>query len=105
MCILKKKIALAHAHTQKTQDNIKLEDHSGEIFSTDPSPQSICEKHILERKPIPPRGSTSANNIVKNYGRALMNFALSELARTYLDPMLTEYSIKYEDFISYLRTR
>lgn len=44
------------------------------------------------------KGSTSAKNIIKNYGRALQNFAVSNMVLVYLTPLLQRERVSLKDF-------
>ena len=64
-----------------------------------PSLEKISPIKIRKRR------VSSANNIMKNYCRALMNFGLSELSRAYLIREEVENNISYERFIRILRSK
>ena len=44
------------------------------------------------------KGSTSAKNIIKNYGRALQNFAISNMVLPYLTPLIQRENVTLKDF-------
>ena len=52
-----------------------------------------------------PRGATSAKNIVKNYGRALANFASSNLAIPYLTDLVRIENFKVKDFRRFMASK
>lgn len=60
-------------------------------------------KSALKQKPE--RGSTSAKNIVKNYGRALANFAASDLAVPYLMVLLHRDDARIKEFRKFIGTK
>jgi len=51
------------------------------------------------------RGATSAKNIVKNYGRALANFAASNLALPYLTKLIAQENIRVKDFRRFIASK
>ena len=53
----------------------------------------------------PERGSTSAKNIVKNYGRALANFAASNLAVPYLNTLIEKEKVRVKDFRRFIASK
>jgi len=44
------------------------------------------------------KGATSAKNIIKNYGRALQNFAISNMVMPYLAPLIQREQVLLKDF-------
>jgi len=44
------------------------------------------------------KGATSAKNIIKNYGRALQNFAISNMVLPYLSPLIQKEQVLLKDF-------
>jgi len=52
-----------------------------------------------------PRRAAKGNNIMKNYARAMVNFALSPVALPYLTEELKIYSLKIEDFELNLKSK
>lgn len=70
---------------------------------------SSTKKATKEPKKVSKKGSktsqlNSAKNIVKNYGRAICSFALSDIALFYLEPLMKNKNIKLEEFKSYVST-
>lgn len=57
-------------------------------------------KSAMKQKPE--RGSTSAKNIVKNYGRALANFAASDLAVPYLTVLFKKDETRIKEFRKFI---
>jgi len=51
------------------------------------------------------RGATSSLNIIKNYSRAMTNFAVSDLARPYLSKILDKKGVGMENFLSFIEER
>ena len=51
------------------------------------------------------KGSTSAKNIIKNYGRALQNFAVSNIVLPYLNPALEREEVSLKDFRKYFYSK
>jgi len=64
-----------------------------------------------ELKPKPelpsmtPKKQLSGDNIMKNYGRGMANFALSRVARPFLEKITTELGITLESFDDYIEKR
>lgn len=54
------------------------------------------------RHPKPPKGSTSSKNIMKNYARALTNFAIMDLATPYLNDLLKGERISLKQFREFI---
>lgn len=50
----------------------------------------------------PSEKTKATKHIVKNYGKAMVSFAISDLSRSYLDPMLQEESITVDEFNEYV---
>jgi len=48
---------------------------------------------------------TTGDNIMKNYGRAMTNFALSTMAKPYLRLITEKLGISIESFINYIKAR
>jgi len=99
MRFLKNKIAQAKAfrtlHAKKEikkQESIKLKE----------------EVPIEKPLRMPKKGSTredyrATKNIAQNYGRAICNFALSDIAESYIRPILEEFEITSKQFRDYMR--
>jgi len=51
------------------------------------------------------RGATSSLNIIKNYSRAMTNFAVSDIARPYLNKILESKEVKVDDFLEFIEER
>jgi len=54
---------------------------------------------------ISSKKNISGDNIMKNYGRAMANFALSSMAQNYLVPILSNLNITLSSFHNYISTR
>ena len=52
-----------------------------------------------------PRGRTSSKNIMKNYSRALVNFASSSVAKSYLFPVVKRHDISLQELQNYFAKR
>jgi len=87
MRFLKKKIALANAHRVHHQARIINEDNSKKV-----------QKLSCVSEPY-----RATKNIVKNYGRAISSFALSNLALPYLDVILEREGLSIHRFTQYIR--
>jgi hypothetical protein len=71
------------------------------------TPKSIITTRDANRKNYPMfQGPGSTKNIVKNYGRAICNFAVSEIALPYINKYIEQtFSITaLEDFIKYVES-
>jgi len=44
----------------------------------------------------------STKNVVKNYGKAICSFAVSDLALPYLNPIIMNENVKLEDFVHFV---
>lgn len=84
--------------TESTDIEIKMEGESPEIQPK--VPQQPSEKSEQKRK-----STNSTKNIVKNYGRAMINFATSRVAFPYLRNKLKEENLHYNSFKKYLENR
>jgi len=74
-----------------------------------PEKKPVVSKVSLKRKRnrIPgtlytPLSSLATKNIVKNYGRAICNFAASPLAVPYLLDLTAKENVRLEDFVKYV---
>ena len=56
-------------------------------------------------KPPSPKNPLTGDNIMKNYGRAMTNFALSTMARHYLDQILDRLGLDLPAFQKYIQDR
>ena len=114
MSILKNKIAKAQRlRTVNTVQASKLIlDQSSFTSSLSPSDLSIPSnegsrdysyfQRSSSTKVLRDNCQRSCQNVVKNYGRAFTNFALSSLSSSYLVPMLIKEGLSLEDFSSYI---
>ena len=62
------------------------------------------DPEIRRRKPdgsFTPLQSRCTKNIVKNYGKAICNFAASKLALPYLEPLIANEDFNFEKFAEY----
>ncbi len=93
MRFLKKKIALARcfyaSKAQEREENVKKQFSHNERSSL---------KLISA-----PESYKATKNVVKNYGRAISSFALSNLALPYLDTILQRENLSLEQFTRYLK--
>jgi len=100
MRFLKNKIARAGGHSllpPSFSPSIKIEQSTSQRVSPvkqefQESP-SGCKRHL------------SGDNIMKNYGRAMTNFALSTTARYYLVTIATRNDVSLQDFSEYIRRK
>ena len=100
MRFLKKKIALAVAclkakETKLQEPNKPFLRNKEKITSPLTNSQKRGKRVQTEADIKDPK---STKNIAKNFGKAICNFSLSDLALTYLNPLLEEKEIEYKDF-------
>jgi hypothetical protein len=69
--------------------------------SKNQKPTEEISASILQAK----KTANSAKNIVKNFGRAMVTFAISKLAVPYIEAKLKELDLEYQVFQSYLFQR
>ena len=87
--------------------DIKIEEGSQDS----PSDSTVSKPVKDKRKTKNPkekkveRGATSAKNIVKNYGRALANFAASNLALPYLTRSIERENVRLKDFRRFISSK
>ena len=113
MRFLKNKIAKA----QGFENNESLQEHL-EKQSETPEPvapvqaeppqtprDSRTEISFPPINPLSPKKAINSDNIIKNYGRAMTNFAISTMARTFLRPILEKLQIELPAFQKYIEER
>jgi len=88
----------------KVTDSKLSEDSSPVTMPTRGSKTSKKEKSAAKGGKME-RGATSAKNIVKNYGRALANFAASNLALPYLTKLIDKENIRVKDFRRFIASK
>jgi len=65
-----------------------------------------CDYKPIVRSPEPLKKDVQTNkNIVKNYARAMINFALSEMSHTYLNKIIAQEGIDHKEFKEFLLTQ
>ena len=112
MRFLKKKIAAVTSRVSSSQSedersdeelNSLCENDSIKSFSgSETGSQNNLEGSKDQTKQSKARREKLANkNIVKNFGRAIANFASSDLAFPYLEPLLKEKNVNWKDFVHY----
>jgi len=120
MRILKTKIALAKAKKAQNEARKKSSfsprpihidlspSHSHSQSSPSPRNNSIREnRETKKRNRIPgfcmtPESSRAIKNIVKNFGRAICAFAVSELAKPYLMEFAEKEGVELKDFVEHV---
>jgi len=112
MRFLKNKIALAKALSSESSQSPTKKTSSKRKQSNDSSSPSlssfsniIINKASYQLTSSTPKGSTSCKNIMKNYSRVLVKFALSKLAVPYLKVILYEEGVGLQDFLNFLKER
>ena len=111
MSILKKKIAHAHKiHFGNDIEKVQLPQQTSntnsisappltDVFET--RPHKSFTKQSIPKKSKKIREGT-CQNIVKNYSRAFVSFALSPLSLSYLSPILAQEELSLGTFYSYI---
>src|SRR4051794_22671517 len=117
MCILKKKIALFR-QTQETKTLEQVNQTSTQPINLAwPKTITLSIKTEESLKESPRKNSTSSikspikspkskpetcQNIVKNYSRAFISFALSSTSLPYLNTILSKENLDVQEFYTYL---
>jgi hypothetical protein len=102
MRILKKKIELAkQLRLAKQHLTTKLAESLPEP-AFEPSARTLRSNNKVQASTnnitSPVRGLTSCKNIMKNYSRAMVNFAISDLALPYLADSFVKHGLEKDDF-------
>jgi len=115
MGLLKQKIARALACMDLNRKNIKPEVKQPPVIKTIPKQTPVASKpkktnkrpskQANSSKKTKPRRSTIGNNIMKNYARAMVNFALSPMALSYLNRLVQKGSMPINTFLEVLEGR
>ena len=63
--------------------------------------KSAKEKNKIQSK----AQSNSARNVVKNFGRAISSFCISEIALLYLEPIIAQKNVDIKDFQGFILAR
>lgn len=113
MSILKRKVSLI-PQREDTDENLPFnyddEIHFVKEKSLSEPLKESSNKRLNRNKESPQNAlrktgkakSTTTRNIVKNYGRAFINFAVSKLALPYLNPCLQAEGVKLRQFRDYI---
>ena len=113
MRFLKKKIATLKGRddfrstSEESSDGGEEEESAnqrGTIISITVSNADHHQNEVFKdenRKTKARREKLANKNIVKNFGRAIANFASSDLAFPYLEPLLKEKNVNWKDFVHY----
>ncbi len=111
MRFLKKKLARAQqASTSPTEDDI-LSTDSGQDFEPQEGEEWIPDaKEDLTKahnsSPAKKRERIlSSDNIIKNYGRGMTKFALSSMAKPYLEEITEEHGVQMKAFLKFVRRK
>lgn len=110
MSRLRSKVKLVAEVKEEPDLSIKLEEQEVPPVKIESEANSLQSEHLsaLTEKTASVAKSTfkkpsSSNNIIKNYSRALTNFALSKVGRPYLNLMLQEAGIDFKFFSRFVR--
>jgi len=109
MRFLKLKIAkaLEFSQAQATKKSLALKQGAAALKQKRPQNPTKKGKRKASRgsKSAKPRKAAKGNNIMKNYARAMVNFALSPVALPYLTDELKQRAVKIQDFEQLLKAR
>jgi len=106
MRFLKNKIARAGGLSllpPSFSPSIKIEEKS--TTSITPVKQESQASQSTQSSPQSFKRHLSGDNIMKNYGRAMTNFALSTTARSSLVVITAKYRVSLQDFNDYIRSK
>jgi len=109
MRFLKNKIARARGLSVLSPSSLEVSLENPKI-PTDPiksSPTRMSSTPKSEEIKSPPnfKKQLSGDNIIKNYGRAMTNFAISTPARSYLAVILPRLNVSLQAFYDYIKQR
>ncbi len=109
MRILKRKIALANSLANQkalsTPRALRSRKNSNNSLSTEVVSSPESSKRIRERIPgcsFTPEHARATKNIVKNYGRAICSFAVSNISAPYLGEILEKEGVLFQSFADYV---
>ncbi len=112
MRFLKNKIARAKNYATEASPPARKKNKQRQKASNNtpdhPSPITtnlIINKASYQLVGTTPKGATSCKNIMKNYSRALVKFAMSKFAIPYLNDMVSKTSATVQDFRHFLKER
>jgi len=102
--ILKRKIANAKlaAKRKELEQQANLEEAAEPPQEKPKQPRVLKSKHASSAKY---RESLRVKNVLKNYGRAICNFILSDLSHPYLDQYIDRSTFPMIDFTNYVRDK
>lgn len=89
----------------ETNTLVELSESSTKSFIPKRASKKMMSKVESPQSDKPLRGATSAKNIIKNYGRALANFAASDLALPYLTKLAAQEKIQAKDFRKFISSK
>jgi len=106
MRFLKRKVVLLPLSDEENNETINdiQTDKPATKQSIQPFKETKIQKEVATLYE-PKKTFTSSKNIVKNYGRALTNFALSKTAIPYLTPILQREVIELKEFREFISSR
>lgn len=109
MRYLKNKISKAQQFNKEQQQEPlpeDLPDEQTESQLKNGNNHPSCKKRKGHKKePPPPKNSTSCKNIMKNYSRAIVRFAVSGFALPYITETAQTEKIKLADFREFLKSQ
>jgi len=112
MRFLKNKIAKARGLSPQPDSPIQNPAEIAQIPVEIPPPnpimprsQKIKNEATFPEPPVAPKKHISGDNIIKNYGRAMTNFAMSNMAKQYLMPITNQLNITLKDFQDYIERK
>ena len=107
MSILKRKAIRAHKRFAMTNPLQDFEAEDTFLLGGELNSKAFCAEYkgnakpdMKQRRNVHYRTETlkSSANIVKNYSRALVNFAVAKTADPYLEVILSKYGLSFHDF-------
>lgn len=93
-CLVNRAFIKPEEHFQKTSDLLKKE----EPFEKNSHSESARKAETTKKSPH----YDSSKNIVKNYGRAICSFILSDVGVPYLKPMILRERVRLEELRTYI---
>ena len=82
---------------------IKIEPQLADIIAIKPDVLQPKTRKRIEGDRCTSEKIRSTKNVVKNYGKAICSFAISELAIIYLEPMIQKEGVSIEDFVDFVQ--
>jgi hypothetical protein len=97
-----KKLRQQHLQEERASMNARAEAQHNNIERAQRSLRTRARQEPLVTTPVL-KGSSSCKNIMKNYSRAFIIFALSPMAHPYLTPLLQNYNLELSSFVEFVK--